>query len=228
MRSIKRIGLLGVATSALFVYLAGSAQAQILLDPGFENYDVSSGSFLRPSSGPWQFANDAGVVRPFAPNSSLGPLDTWSATFAAPEGAQYASTYASLDSLRQTVSFAAAGTYRISVLAAAPEGLLTIPTVGTFTLTDGEFTFIFNNSAVGLPQTVAAGSSWNSYFADFTVTTPGEYQVGVRNSRASPYFINYDSFVLEPVPEPAALQLFVVFGMVAICVRSRRIAVTRG
>src|SRR6185369_1994372 len=85
---------------------------QTLTDPGFEAYTVNSGGFVRPATGPWSFGNDAAVVKPPAPNSSTGPLNTWSATFAAIDGQQYASTYAGGDSIRQFVSFDAAGLYR--------------------------------------------------------------------------------------------------------------------
>src|SRR6266704_5474358 len=96
--------------------------AQSLTDPGFETYAVNSGGFVKPATGPWSFANDAGVVEPPAPNSSTGSLNTWSAMFAAIEGQQYASTYAGGDTIRQSVSFGAAGEYRVSAYAAAPSG----------------------------------------------------------------------------------------------------------
>ena len=189
------------------------AHAQMLSDPGFESYAVSSGGFVRPVSGPWLFANDAGVVEPFAGNSSTALLNTWSAMFAPVEGQQYASTYAILDSLRQVVSFAAAGDYRISVYAAAPSGSLTVPSVGTFTLGSGEFTFLFGNTPIGSLHPVPDGSSWSVFSADFNVPTPGDYEVGVRNTRVAPYFINYDGFAVEPVPEPTVFQLTLALGV---------------
>ncbi len=199
---------------------ANIAHAQVLSDAGFENYAVTSGGFVKPASGPWLFNNDAGVVEPFAPNSSTGVLNTWSATFAAVEGQQYASTYATLDSLRQVVSFPAAGDYRISVYAAAPSGSVTIPSLGTLPLGSGEFTFLFNDTPIGSLHPVPDGSTWNVFSADFTVPTPGAYEVGVRNTRAAPYFINYDAFAVQPVPEPTVVQLSLAFGVGVIVVRA--------
>lgn len=219
---LHRGAVLVALLSALFAGATDTAQGQMLTDGGFENYVVNSGGFVQPGLGPWLFANDAGVVEPFAPNSSGGALNTWSATFPAIEGQQYASTYATLDSLRQVVSFPAAGPYRISVFAAGPSGSLTIPSVGTFTLGDGEFTFLFNNTPVGSLHIVPAGSSWSSFIADFTVATPGAYQVGVRNTRAAPYFVNYDAFMVEPVPEPAVLPLSLALGVGVLVVRAFR------
>ncbi len=182
------------------------------MDGGFESYAVTSGGFIQPATGPWLFANDAGVVEPFAPNSSGGALDTWSATFAPVEGQQYASTYAALDSLRQAVSFTEPGAYSISVYAAAPSGSVTIPSVGTLTLGEGEFTFLFDNMPVGSLQPVTAGAGWSSFSADFTVGAPGDYSVGVRNTRSASYFINFDVFSVDAVPEPTVLQLCVSLG----------------
>ncbi len=82
---------------------------QAFVDPGFESYGVSAGGFIQPASGPWLFGNDAGLVEPPAPNSSTGPLNTWSAIFSPVEGQQYASTYAGADTLRQMVTFSAPG-----------------------------------------------------------------------------------------------------------------------
>jgi len=186
--------------------------AQILIDPGFETYPVSSGGFVRPVTGPWTFGNDAGVVEPFAPNSSTGPLNTWSATFAAIEGQQYASTYAGGDSLRQFVLFDAAGQYRVSAYAAAPSGSVTVPPTGTSTLTDGVFSFTLGNAAIGTPHTMTPGTDWVPFAADFTIAAPGSYEIGIRNNTAAPYFINYDAFQIQPVPEPTVLQLALAAG----------------
>jgi len=186
--------------------------AQSLTDPGFETYAVNSGGFVKPTTGPWVFANDAGVVRPFAPNSSTGPGNTWSATFAPIEGQQYASTYAGGDSIQQLVSFGAAGQYTVSAYAAAPSGSVTIPPVGTSTLQDGQFNFTLGNAAIGTPYTLAPGTDWSLFTADFTVPAPGNYQIGIRNNTTSPYFINYDAFEIQPVPEPALWQLMLAVG----------------
>jgi hypothetical protein len=192
---------------ALVVSGVNLLNGQTFVDPGFENYAVSPGGFIQPTSGPWVFANDAGVVEPFAPNSSTGPGNTWSATFSPVQGEQYASTYAAIDSLQQSVTFGAAGDYRLSVNAAAPAGSVTIPPAGTFQLGDGTFTFTLGNTAIGTLHTVTAGSDWNLFTADFTIATPGSYTLGVRNTAASPYFINYDAFAVQPVPEPSTVAL---------------------
>lgn len=195
------------------ISLARMVQAQTLLNAGFEDNPVAAGGFLKPTTGPWTFSNDAGIVRPFAPNSSTGPLNTWSATFVPIEGQQYASTYAASDLIRQGVVFGAAGNYRISVYAAAPDGTLTIPNVGTSTLTDGEFSFVLGNLAIGQTITVPKGSSWNVYNADFTIPSAGTYDVGVRNTKAAAYFINYDAFSIQSVPEPSLLALLLPIGL---------------
>ena len=114
---IRKAILLAIAVP--FAATVSVAYGVAFADPGFEDYAVSSGGFLQPASGPWVFTNDAGVVEPYSPNSSTGPLDTWSATFAAYEGQQYASTYAGSNHIHQKVSFSAAGDYVISAYAAA-------------------------------------------------------------------------------------------------------------
>src|SRR3954470_13519554 len=199
------LGLLA-ANSVVIVH------AQSLTDPGFEPYAVDSGGFVKPTTGPWIFGNDAGVVEPFAPNSSTGPGNTWSATFAPIEGQQYASTYAGLDSIRQSVLFGAAGQYRVSAYAAAPSGSVTIPPAGTFTLGDGQFNFTLGNVPIGSPYTIAPGTDWSLFTADFTIPAPGNYEIGIRNNTTSPYFINYDAFEIKPVPEPSVWQLVLAVG----------------
>jgi hypothetical protein len=194
-------------------------------DPGFENYTLSGGEFVKPTSGPWMFVNDASVVEPYSPNSSTALLNTWSATFAAMEGEQYACTYAGLDSIRQTISFGTAGEYRISAYAAAPDGSVTIPGHGTLLLEDGEFTFALGSSAIGSLHTVPAGSSWTSYSADFTIEKPGNYTLGIWNTKTDSYFINYDSFSIHPVPEPSTMALLAMGGagvLFAACRRHHR------
>src|SRR5438045_2010175 len=89
--------------------LAAALHGQVFTDPGFESYSVNPGEFVRPSLGAWLFGGDAGVVEPPAPNSSTGPGNTWSATFAPVDGQQYASTYAGADTIRQGVVFVTAG-----------------------------------------------------------------------------------------------------------------------
>jgi hypothetical protein len=196
--------------------------AQTLIDPGFETYPVSSGGFVRPVTGPWTFGNDAGVVEPFAPNSSTGPLNTWSATFAPIEGQQYASTYAGGDSIRQFVLFDAAGQYRVSAYAAAPSGSVTVPPTGSSTLTDGVFTFTLGNAAIGTPHTMTPGTDWGLFAADFTIPAPGSYEIGIRNNTAAPYFINYDAFQIQPVPEPKVWQLAFVVGGAFVALQAIR------
>jgi hypothetical protein len=187
--------------------LVGTLHGQVFTDPGFESYSVNPGEFVQPSLGAWLFGNDAGVVEPPAPNSSTGPLNTWSAMFAPIDGQQYASTYAGADTIRQGVVFANPGDFRLSVYAAAPTGSVTIPSVGTFALGEGEFTFTLAGGAIGSAHTVPAGTGWSLFTADFTVNKSGTYQLGVRNTTATPYFINYDAFEIQPVPEPSTIAL---------------------
>src|SRR4051812_31302220 len=177
---------------------------QTILDGGFEDEAVAPGGFLKPSIGPWTYNNDAGIVRPYSPNSSTGPLNTWSATFAPIEGQQYVSTYAAADLVKQGVVFTAPGTFRILCYAAAPDGAVTIPNVGTFALTSGQFTFTLGNTPIGTVNTVAPGSSWSLYSAMFNIPAPGSYDLGLRNTLADTYFINYDAFQIQSVPEPGS------------------------
>lgn len=208
-----------VLAAVCFLAFTPHSFGQVLTDPGFESYAVSAGQFVRPAAGAWSFVNDAGVVEPFAGNSSTGTLNTWSATLPAYEGAQYASTYASLDSIRQTVVFSSAGDYEISVFAASPAGSLTIPGVGNSTLVDGEFTFALGNAAVGATHVVDAGGAWERYSATLSIPAAGNYQLGIRNTLAAAYFINYDAFSIRSVPEPSTLGL----GVVAVLLLSMRI-----
>jgi hypothetical protein len=220
LRTILALGtMIAVIASSVSI-----GHGQIFTDPGFETYALSAGGFVQPSSGAWLFSNDAGVVEPFSPNSSTGPLHTWSATFAPVEGLQYASTYGGADTLRQTVSFSAAGDYRLSVYAAAPSGSVTIPAVGTFTLVNGEFGLTLANVVIGSTHTVAAGSDWSLFTADLTVASPGNYQLGIRNTLVASYFINYDAFAIQQVPEPATVALGLLGGLaVALCRRRREL-----
>ncbi len=185
--------------------------AQGFTDPGFESYSVSAGQFSRPDTGPWTFVNDAAVVRPYAGNSSLGPLSTWSATFTAPEGQQYASTYAGLDSIVQTVTFSTPGQYRISAVAAAPSGSVMVPpATQPGPLVQGSFYFILAGAQIGSTHTLDPGTTWQPYSAQFVISQPGDYSLGVRNAGAASYFINYDNFSIQVVPEPAMGTLCVL------------------
>ena len=195
---------------------------QTFSDPGFESYDVSAGGFVRPGSGAWLFGNDAGVVEPPAPNTSTGPLNTWSATFDPVDGQQYACTYAALDTIRQWVTFDTAGDYRLSVFAAAPDGSVSIPTVGTVTLGDGGFTFTLGNLAIGTEHLVAAGTGFGLFTADLVVSAPGDLLLGVRNTVAAPYFINYDAFSIQAVPEPSVIALGLIGALGAGLIGLRR------
>jgi hypothetical protein len=211
----------GLLALVLFCNLGPAVvRADLLADPGFESYAVTGGGFLKPTSGPWTFTNDAGIVEPYSPNSSTGVLNTWSATFSAFQGQQYASTYAAMDNLRQMVSFSEAGDYRISVCAAAPDGSVTIPLVGTMSLGDGAFTFTLANTAIGDVHTVTKGSGWALYEAAFSIDKPGDYLLGVQNRGESSYFVNYDAFALRSVPEPCAFSMLAILGAVAAAAKA--------
>lgn len=222
MRAAPRLILFGLIMMVLLAR-ANPLLGQAFTDPGFEGYSVSAGSVLQPVSGPWTFANDAAVVRPFSPNVSNG-TNTWSATFAPIEGQQYASTYAGLDSLRQTVTFASAGNYRISAFAAAPSGSITLPSAGggTFPLVSSEFTFTLGGASIGNLNAIDPGSSWTLFSADFSISAPGDYQLGIRNTKIAPYFINYDNFAVQPVPEPSVVALVLLGGLLALPLKLKR------
>lgn len=194
---------------------------QYFLDAGFESYAVESGQFTQSGAGPWQFNNDAGVVDPPAPNTSLEVLNTWSATYDPVDGEQYASTYAGADTILQSVTINTPGDYILSVWAASPGGTVTIRT-STLTLQDGGFRFNING-LVGSEQAVEIGSGWVQYSTEFNVASAGDYTVGVRNTRTAPYFINYDAFAITPVPEPSlALWGLLGLGLTYAVTRRRR------
>ena len=193
----------------LFLSMLPSNFAQSFIDPGFENDVVSAGQFIRPAESAWYFGNDASVVRPFAPNSSTEPLSTWSATFPALAGEQYASTYAGADQIRQTVLFPAAGEYEVSVYAAAPSGVVVI-NQSPLTLVNGAFTFRLNNSSIGSEFVLSPGTEWQKYSSPFTIPAPGSYTLGILNTLTASYFINYDNFDIQAVPEPGIFSLVLV------------------
>ena len=220
---IKKCFVKIILPGLLYATLGSMLNGQSLTDPGFENYSVISGGFDMPSSGPWEFTNNAGVVEPFSPNSSTAPLNTWSAVYSAYEGQQYASTYAGGDSIRQLVSFDTPGNYTISAYAAAPDGVVTIPPNGTLPLEDGEFTFTLGiTTDIGALQTVPKGSSWNLYSANFTLDTPGNYWLGIQNTKTLSYFINYDSFTVHSVPEPQIFHSILIFGLIVAAIKARK------
>ena len=169
------------------------------------------------------FANDAGVVEPYAPNSSIDTLNTWSATFAAVEGQQYASTYAAFDNIKQAVAFAAPGEYRISVYAAAPDGTVIVPpSTSPVAVVDGEFTFTLNNTGIGSLHSVSRGTGWTLFSADFAIGSAGTYDLGIRNTKAATYFVNYDAFAIQAVPEPGAAVLALCLGAAMLAVNTKR------
>ena len=97
---------------------------------------------------------------------------------------------------------------------------MTIPSVGTFPVGDGEFTFTLGNAAIGSLHPVFAGTDWTLFTADFTLAAPGDYQLGLRNTLSSPYFINYDAFAIQPVPEPSTIALGLL-GALGIAIAGR-------
>ncbi len=201
---MKKLYLLFLST--ILLGATHSAHALIITDPGFESYSVDPGGFTK-EAGSWTLANDAGVVEPFSPNSSNGQLDTWSATFAAIEGEQYASTYAGLDSITQSINIPARGLYTFSIYAASPDGSVTIaPHANPFILSTGSFSFEFDGNQLG-SFSIDPGTDWMEYSLT-TELSAGIYTVGVINTARAPYFINYDNFTLSQVPVPAAVWLF--------------------
>ncbi len=193
----------------------------VFVDPGFESYAVASGRFVRPCVGPWAFVNDSSVVEPFAAPTSLGTFSTWSATLAAFEGEQYACTYAGADVLSQSVSFSAAGTYTIGVQAYAPSGTVTFPGESPKTMVSGAFVFRVDGVSVGPAFTVPAASEWTLYSTVFTVSSAGAHTLGIANTLAASYFINYDAFCVEEVPAPGVCGALGVGGLSALRRRRR-------
>jgi hypothetical protein len=196
------------------------AEAVILTDPGFESVAVPAGGFSHAGDPAWTFVNDAGVTRPFTNPTSTGALNTWSATFSPIEGSQYASTYALLDSIRQTVAIPA-GTYVLSVYAASPAGSVTIPPIGTSQLVTGAFQLTFGAQSGPIIE-MPPGTDWLLSSATFVQSSAGSVAIGVRNSETAPYFVNYDAFTLELIPEPAAIMHFIIGACVVLHTRRRR------
>jgi hypothetical protein len=200
--------------------LCGAAGAVNLVDPGFESVVVASGGFSHTGNSAWTFTNDAGVVRPFTNPTSTGALNTWSATFSPVEGSQYASTYAALDTIRQTASLAP-GSYVLSVSAAAPSGSITIPPFAAMPLVTGGFQLTFgaqSSPTINMPP----GTDWQTYSATFVLNSPGNIAVGIRNPVTASYFINYDDITLTRIPEPAAWLLGSVGSLAPLRCRRRR------
>ncbi len=221
-RSIMKTRI-GIAVFLGLSFFSIAEGAPILIDGGFEDFAVTEGAFLAPPNpglGPWQFGNNAGVVDPYSPPSSSVGVGTWTATFAPIEGEQYASTYAGLDTLTQSVMFDTAGDYLISVYAAAPRGTVVIPpNPNELTLVAGQFEFTLDGAGIGSLVEIQPGAHWQQFDASFTIDTPGLHTVGVRNTRTAPYFINYDAFSL--VPEPST-GLLIMLGGGLVAIRRRR------
>ena len=196
------------------------APAQTVADAGFEQVPVASGQFVKVG-GPWAYTNDAGIVRPFGSSTTTEPLNTWSATRDAFEGAQYASTYAGGDTITQPVTFDQPGVYELSVMAFSPAGIQEIPgNPGLYKpLGNGEFRFEFGGGPVGPTWVVPVGSEWTRYATTVDVTQPGTYPVGIANTRVDVYFVDYDAFRIAAVPEPSAAALLL---LTAGCAAGRR------
>ncbi|MGB0715190.1 MAG: PEP-CTERM sorting domain-containing protein [Phycisphaerae bacterium] len=207
----------------MVVMLAGccfgqTSIAQMLQDPSFESYDVAPGEFLIPKDGPWVFNNDAGVVEPFSPNSTLGvDLDTWSATFDAFDGEQYVSTYAARDSISQLVDIPDDGVYIVQVYAAAPDGTIQFPGSDPKDLVTGGFTISIGDQTSEVFE-IAPGTDWTLYAAPF-VLEAGEQDFRIANFGLASYYIHYDNIAI--VPEPATLSLLAL-GAFATRLRRRR------
>jgi hypothetical protein len=183
--------------------VVASAQAITIADPGFESFDVDPGGFTK-ENGAWSFDNDAGVVQPYAPNSSTAILNTWSATFDAIEGEQYASTYAGGDRIFQSVTFEKSGEYLFEVFAAAPGG--SVNTGGGYIpLSWGSFYFQVGLQSAGY-FVLYPDTDWAKYSATAYVEA-GTHLVQIKNGASAPYFINYDAFSLTLVPLPASIWL---------------------
>ncbi len=206
------------ATCALWS-VCRSALAQVVADPGFESYSLAAGDYLIPSSGPWLFNNNAGVVKPFSPPTSTAPLNTWSGTFAAFEGAQYASAYAGADWFDQSVSFPAPGDYLLSVYAASPGGTVVL-NGGTHQLTTGDFRFAVGGVVRGPTFTPLLDSDWARYSTVVSIPAAGSRLVGFHTTKTDSYFINFDAFSVTPVPEPSGMAL-------VCCVAAAGLAVCR-
>lgn len=203
-------------TALLSGGLVGPAMAQVLSDPGFEAIPVGTGMYVRPRTGVWMYENDAAIVRPYAPNTSLATFQTWSATFAPIEGEQYACTYAGGDRISQYVTFPHPGTFELAVWAAAPSGTLTDGDE-TRPLVQAAFRFVFSGIDAGPVFTLEPGTGWTRFSTMVEVTAPITLAVGVHNQYLASYFIHYDGF---SVPAPSAIA---ALGVALLpCTRRRR------
>jgi HpiC1 cyclase len=222
-KSIYAVSFLSIVFALGF---GSGVRAVTLTDPGFESPVLSAGGFTHAGNPAWTFTNDAGVTRPFTNPTSTAVLNTWSATLSPIDGAQYASTYAGSDNITQTVSLAA-GTYELSVYAAAPSGSVTIPPQPPLALVNGAFQLLFggqNSAAINMPP----GTDWQRRSATFTLASPGNVAVGVRNTVTASYFINYDAFSLTLVPEPTSFVLLAIGACALLRSRQRHYCDKKG
>lgn len=214
MSSRRVIVLIGLAA----VFACQSAMAQMIQDSSFEGYEVDPGEYLIPKDGPWVFNNDAGIVEPFSPNSTIGvDMDTWSATYTPFDGEQYVSTYASRDSISQMIDIPADGTYIVQIYAAAPDGTIQFPGSDPKDLVTGGFTISVGNEISQIFQ-IAPGTDWSLYAAPFMLEA-GEQELRIANFGLASYFIHYDNITI--VPEPATLTILALGGC-AVGLRRRR------
>ena len=61
---------------------------------------------------------------------------------------------------------------------------------------------------------------WTRYAAQVAIGQSGTYDVGIANTLVDKYFINYDAFALQSIPEPVASAVLFLIGI--FVARSKR------
>lgn len=215
MKATRLAGLLSIATLVVF---ANSHAANIALtDPSLENtFGGTNGVVV---SGWFTFGNAVGGV--FVNGDGF-----WNMSNTVGNNAAYATQIGENDggAIYQTVSLDADVTYRLTVGVGMSNGA---------PKSDGKFAIVFFNTSFTTLLAETAGSistrgSFTDYSVDFTPSSSGNYQVGMRNRGYVPgtgannneSTVFFDNVRLTVIPEPGA-ALLGGLGLLALLRRRR-------